>query len=247
LTTRKAAGLARFAAVAAAGALLLTAESASAVLPWGGSVQWTSASVFRGVSQSNGEAALQADLHWRGRSGWFAGVWVSSLSHRQASFGSEELNLFVGHSWVLDEHWGASLRGLRYAYPNSPLGQRYDSNEFSASFDLDDRLVLSVAGSPDTSRYTRRGWALHRRTLTYEASLRQPLGAWPVALLASVGEYDTRDLLGDSYRAWSAGLSLPLGPLEVSLVRFAANDSARRLFPEGSAKPRWALSAAWRF
>jgi uncharacterized protein (TIGR02001 family) len=190
--------LTRFAAI---GAGLLLGATARAAGPWGGSLQLTSDYVFRGVSQSGRDAALQADLHWRTPSGWFAGAWASSITAPQNTFGSYELNLYAGHIWLLNDRWSASVRYVRYAYPNSPLGQRYDSDEVTVSVDLDDRLVLSMAGSPDTSRYASEGWALRRRTLAYEASLRQPLGTLPLAVLASAGYYDTRALYGAAYRA----------------------------------------------
>jgi uncharacterized protein (TIGR02001 family) len=233
------------AGLAATGATL--GAPALAAAPWGGSLQLTTDYVFRGVSQSGHDAALQADLHWRAPSGWFVGAWASSIAAPQGTFGNYELNVYAGRSWLLSERWGGSLRYVRYAYPNSPLGQRYDSDEVTLAFDLDDRLVLSVAGSPDTSRYASQGWALRRRTLAFEAALRQPLGSSPLALLASAGYYDTRSLLGAAYRAWSAGLVLRIDTGELVLQRYAADDTARRLFADGARKPRWALSANWRF
>jgi len=226
---------------------MLPAATAQAASPWGGGWALTSAYVFRGVAQSGHDGALQADLHWRDASGWFAGAWASSIAPASGSFGRSELDLYGGFGWLLDERWQASLRFARYTYPASPLGQRYDSDELAVSVELDDVLVLSLAASPDTSRYGSQGWELRRHTLAWEASWRQPLGTGPLAVTASAGYYDTRSLFGSAYRAWSAGLALKLGPVDLTLQRFGTDGAAHRLFGDDGAQGRWVVGSAWRF
>lgn len=214
--------------------------------PWGGTVAVTSDYVLRGVSQTGHAAAAQADIGWRSPLGWFAGAWASTVDPPPGTFGTYELNLYAGHSWTVTDRWGTALRYVRYMYPNSPFGRRYDSDELSASLEFEDRLVLSVAGSPNATRYSSQGLSQRGRTLSYEASMRQTL--WrPVSIVAAVGYYDTKDLFGTSYWAWNAGLSARVGPVEATLNRFGTDAAARRLFETDVAHGRSVLSAAWPF
>ncbi|MDE2367908.1 MAG: TorF family putative porin [Burkholderiales bacterium] len=228
------------------GIVAVPVAPASAAAAWGGSVALASDDVFRGASQSEHAAVAQADAHWRSPEGWFVGAWATSIGAQRATFGDCELDLYGGRGWLLGERAVASLRYRRYTYPTSAQGRRYDADEIAAALEFDDRLVLSAAASPDASRYVGAGWALRRRTYAYEASLRQPL-TQDLAFVASAGLYDTRDLYGASYRAWSAGLAGKAGPLDIGLVRFGVDAAARRIFRGDSAQGRWALSAAWRY
>ena len=42
----------------------------------GGSIAFTTDYVLRGVSQSHGAGALQAQIHYQTPGGWLAGLWV---------------------------------------------------------------------------------------------------------------------------------------------------------------------------
>jgi len=224
----------------------LVAVPAHAAEPWGGAVVLTSDYVFRGVSQTDGAAAAQADFHLRSARGWFAGVWTSTANPPPGDVASYEVNLYAGRDWDLSDRWSASVSYVRYLYPNSPAHGRYDSDELSMSLKFEDRLTLTAAVSPNATRYSSNGWAFGRRALSYEASLRQPAFR-PVSIIAAVGYYDTQALFGASYWAWNAGLSTQAGPVELTLTRFGLDATGRRLFDTDAADGRWVLAAAWRF
>jgi uncharacterized protein (TIGR02001 family) len=224
----------------------LVAVPALAAEPVGGAVVLTSDYVFRGVSQSDGAAAAQADVHLRSARGWFAGVWTSTADPPPGNVGNYEINLYAGRSWDLSERWAASVSYVRYFYPNSPAHGRYDADEVSVSLKFDDRLALTAAVSPNATRYSSYGWAARGRALSYEASLRQP-ALRPVSIIAAVGYYDTQALFRASYWAWNAGFSAQAGPVEFTLNRFGVDATGRRLFDTYAADGRWALSATWRF
>ena len=46
---------------------------------YGGHVAVTTDYVLRGVSQTRGAPALQADLHYTTANGWYAGAWASTV------------------------------------------------------------------------------------------------------------------------------------------------------------------------
>jgi uncharacterized protein (TIGR02001 family) len=228
-------------------AFALADEPAGAAGPWGGTVASTSDYVFRGVSQRHGAAAAQGDLHYRSTRGWFAGLWGTMADPPPGDVADLELNLYAGFESSVSDRWSATVSVVRYVYPDAPGGARYDYSEAFASIRFEDRLALTVAYSPEARRYsTRYGWGPRRRTVSYEASVRQPAVA-PLALIAAIGYYDTSALFGESYWAWNAGLAATAGPVEFTLLRFGVDAAGRRLFGANAADGRWVVSAAWRF
>jgi uncharacterized protein (TIGR02001 family) len=227
-------------------AIGLAGVPAHAAESWGGALLLTNDYVFRGVSQTDHGAAAQADVHVRSAQGWFAGVWSSTANPPPGYIASYEVNVYAGRGWALSDRWAASVRYVRYLYPNSPAHGRYDSDEVAATLNFEDRIAMTVAYTPNATRYSNSGWAFRRRALAYEAALRQHV-VGPVSVLAAVGYYDTHALFGASYWAWSAGLSAQAGPVELTLARFGVDAHGRRLFDADAADGRWVLSAAWRF
>lgn len=214
--------------------------------PWGGLVTATSDYVFRGVSESSGRAALQADLHASTRTGWFIGAWATTADPPPGDVATYEVNLYLGRKWTLSNDWGTSLTYVRYVYPDSNPAGRYDSDEFIASLEYEDRAALTVSYSPNSRPYARYGHVNEGRSLSYEASLRQPL-AGRVALLASAGYYDTDAIFGYSYWAGDVGLAVSAGRLDVTLTHFITDATARELFGRYAADGRWVATATWRF
>ncbi len=230
----------------AAFAATASAAAAQTAQPWGGALTLTSDYVFRGVSQTDGQVAVQADLHAQSGGGWFAGAWASTVKPAPSYDTSHELDLYAGRGWALSDRWAATIAAVGYLYPDAPPYSHYDAYELSAAFRFDDRLSLSVAVSPDARRYSVAGWSPRGQTRAYELSLRQPV-AGPVAVLAAAGFYDTDALFGESYRAWDMGVAARLGPIDLALQRFGVDAEARRLFGADAADGRWVLTVGWRF
>lgn len=227
-------------------ATVLAVTAAQAAEPWGGALALTSDYVFRGVSQTDGQAAVQADLHARSGTGWFGGAWASTVKPAPSYETAHELDLYAGHGWALSERWAATIAYVRYLYPHAPPYSHYDAYELSAALRFDDRLSLSAAVSPDARRYSVAGWSPRGQSRAYEIALRQPL-VGPVAVLAAAGYYDTHALFGASYRAWDAGVAARLGAVDLALLRFGVDPSARRLFGGDAADGRWVVTIGWRF
>jgi uncharacterized protein (TIGR02001 family) len=233
----------------AAGTALLAvamgwAPHASAQQHWHGSVAATTDYVFRGLSQTRGGPALQADLHYEGRSGGFAGAWGSTLDTGYDSIGRLEVDAYAGWSWALASDWAARISYVRYLYPDADKDLDYDYGEFDARLSWRDRAVASVAWAPDLMRFNPEGYAHRGNGWAYELSLRQPLGA-RFAAIAGGGYYD--QLFDVSYWAWNAGVSCVVGPFELDLSRFGNDSTARTLYGHEAAGDRWALTALWRF
>jgi uncharacterized protein (TIGR02001 family) len=213
---------------------------------FGGSLAATTDYVFRGVSQTRGEAAAQADVHYRGHAGWFVGAWGSNVDTLSADGGDFELNGYLGADWSLGTDWTLRATYVHYWYPGADRGWGYDYDNVLVAIAHRDRLSLELGWSPNMVSATRYGYEHRGHAWSGEVTWRQPLrGGFSVALGA--GYYGLEDLFEESYAAWSATLSYAWRTFEVDLGRYGADATARELYGRESAGDRWALSAVWSF
>ena len=91
----------------------LTMSSMYAKWKESGSVSFVSDYIWRGDSQSNNHASVQAGLNWDDSSGLYAGVWGANINTENSSL---ELDLFSGYSGVFNGI-SYSIGGLYYYYP----------------------------------------------------------------------------------------------------------------------------------
>src|ERR1700724_2783228 len=73
---------------------------------FGGSVDVTSDYIYHGLSQTNGDPAIQGDIHYRSESGAataenFVGLW-GSTTKRIATGGTYELNAYAGRTFIVN-------------------------------------------------------------------------------------------------------------------------------------------------
>lgn len=223
-----------------------TAQAALAEGSVGGHVDVTTDYVFRGLSQTRGKPAIQADLHYQTDAGWFAGAWGSTVDLNRGQGATIEFNGYAGRAWPVSGAWNAKLTAVQYIYPNDTTYLRYDYFELVGALSYDDRLSLSVAWSPNTSRYSSYGKAEDQTTLTYEIVGRWPLRG-PLSVTGSVGYYDLSDLFGTGYFYGSAGLNGTFERIRVDLAYFSTGQDASDLFGEEVAGDRWSLTLAWWF
>ena len=213
-----------------------------------GHVAGTTDYVFRGISQTRGAPALQADLHYEANAGWFAGAWFSTVDLNPGSGATQEFNVYAGLSRPVATHWDCRLYGVAYVYPNDNRRLSYDYAELVASITWLDRVVASVAWSPNTSRFARSygGISSDEQALSYELVARWPLPQ-SFAATVSAGYYDLSDLFGDGYGYGSAGLSYERAAWQFDLGWYVAGDEAEEMFGPEVADARWSLTASWRF
>lgn len=139
--------------------------------PMTGDVQWssniaiTSDYVFRGISQSDGDPAVQGGIETQLNDMWYAGLWGSSIS--SAADNSTEMRGYVGYN---PEAWGWDwdLGAIYYFFPSSVAdndrveihaganrdfgqvnlkGHIYYSPEFSAA--IDDYFHYTIGAGMD--------------------------------------------------------------------------------------------------
>ena len=253
-------GALRQAALAAACLLSFRPAVCPAAVDAGGSLALTADDVYRGVSQTCGHPAAQADVHLRehGTSAWaaFAGVWGSAGLSASPCGSARELDAYAGYSLALSTGVSATFTYTHYAFPGGGYGnphlsgERYDYDQLGMSWDFLDRLYFTLAWTPDAVGYeyyrgTRRT-EQNRNALAYGMEWQQPLSSW-VSLTAGAGYDRMVDPFGTGYGFWSVGLTHVAGPWELNVAYFRTSTRATRLFRDESAGGRLSATVLWRF
>ena len=238
-------------AFALASALGAAASPCAAAGAFGGSLALTSDYVYRGLSQTCGKPAAQADLHYRLSSGEsaaenFIGVWGSVDLSGEECRAKSELNAYAGRTWLLpSSDSSATLTYVHYTYPsgNRP---RYDYDELEGAWAYQDRVFITLAWSPNTLRYTDESISYDRSALACGLQLHQPLGT-AFTVSAGVGYDQFADPSGTGYGFWNAGIAYALGSAQFDVSYFDTASRATRLYGEYVAGARWSATLVWRF
>lgn len=181
-----------------------------------GTVAATTDYLFRGVSQTGNDPAVQAGLTWTHASGVFVSAWGSNVD-----FGDGESNLetdlTLGWSGSRDNiSYGASL--IYYAYPGTPGRLDYDYWEAQAGAAIDLDIVkpsLAVFYSPDF-------FGTEKKALYITGGLSVPLTTG-LKLYANAGYQDYRSATKD-VTDWNGGIVWTLSGFDLDL-RYSDTDA----------------------
>ncbi|MEM0966724.1 MAG: TorF family putative porin [Verrucomicrobiota bacterium] len=94
-------------------ASLVTASAQDGDLPIDGNIGVTSNYVFRGVSQTGNDAAVQGGLDFADESGIYIGTWVSNINFA----GGTELDVYGGFAGEIGDGIGYDVGVIGYIYP----------------------------------------------------------------------------------------------------------------------------------
>jgi uncharacterized protein (TIGR02001 family) len=106
------------AALLAVSAISAMAEDAPAS-PLSFNVGVTSDYLFRGISQTHGDAAVQGGIDYAFSNGFYIGTWASSISWVKdwLGKGSVELDLYGGYKGAINDDWSYDVGAIAYTYP----------------------------------------------------------------------------------------------------------------------------------
>jgi len=177
--------------------------------------------VFRGISQSDEDVAIQASLDWSHESGLYTGFWSSNVDFPNDSTAQIELNVYGGRS---GEYKGVTydVMVLGYVYPGADRDRDFDFVEFSLA--LGHRFPwasvnTAVAISPDY--FGSSGVGAH---VSGGVGVPIPLDfleRYRIAVDTHVGYQDIST--GGSYVHWDVGLGGQLLGFDLDL-RYVGND-----------------------
>lgn len=188
-----------------------------------GNVALTTDYRFRGVSQSDGDPAIQGGITVAHQSGFYVGAWASSIEFGGTNvLGGQELDVFGG--WSGEVASGITLDGglLYYVYPGADDGLNSDFFEpyVSVSGDIGPAKVkVGAAYAWDQSAlldqdnlyvYGNVDFAIPNTPITLSGHLGYTDGVLAPPFLAGTAD--------DSGLDWSVGASASLfGPLSVGV------------------------------
>ncbi len=182
--------------------------------------------VYRGLSQSHEDPAVQGGFQFQHDDGFFAGVWASSVDFPTNRNRSEprdlEVDYYLGYAWELARDWGANIQLTRYTYPGDDPAFEYDYDEVALSAQFRDLAAASVHLSNDL-------FGRGERAVAYELSGRIPLTGRFEGLVG-LGFFDLDKILGDSYTYWNVGVSVTLDQFALDLAYIDTSSSATSLF-----------------
>jgi Bacterial protein of unknown function (Gcw_chp) len=240
----------------------------------GGNLALTSDYIYRGVSESDGHAALQADLHASSAQGTFAGLWASTRDRNLEPGAAGELQLYVGQRMALDADWTATLTALADHLIGGSQQAADDYQEIAASFSWLDLWTLSLTAIPSVARYgvyepaayygpagsyepAGYGSYVHYQRLGRSAAFVADSSAqWLItgALYATAGAgyyyasgRSAEGLSAVGYAYGNAGLAYERRRWRLDVGYFVVQRAATALFPYPLANRRLAGTLSWQF
>lgn len=182
-------------------------EESGSNLTW--NLALTSDYVFRGITQTDFQPALQGGLDYSFNSGWYVGFWGSNVDFADSDGPDFELDTYIGYSHDLNDQWNVDVSLVHYAY----FGERnaygsIDYAEFFAKLTWNEMLTFTAAFAPNYSN------------ADYTSVYLNLAGSWElgneISLNASIGHSDFSDGNG-SYTDWNLGLSRQFGPVNAAI------------------------------
>ena len=174
----------------------------------------TSDYVFRGVSQTDREPALQGGLDYAfGDSGFYVGAWGSNVDFGDGS-PDVEIDTYVGWNTDLTDSLNFDIMLTRYNYMGADDGfGDIDYNELIGALTWNEMITFTAAYANDYSN------------ADISATYFNISGEWTVAdewnFTAGVGRSDFEDI--DGYTDWTLGVNRDFGPVNAALNYYDTN------------------------
>jgi len=187
--------------------LMLPAAAAS---EFSGLATLTSKYIYRGLEMSDGDPALQMGLDYEHDTGFFVGVWASTIDI-QTAMGSRdtELDYYAGFHYATDAPVTATITLLRYSYPGQTGMHSYDYNEVLVGASWRERYSIELG-------YTSDLYGLDRTARHWELRSEWPVAsAWVIG--ATLGGNDMSDAGVSRYLHWDVGASARFSRLTFDL------------------------------
>jgi uncharacterized protein (TIGR02001 family) len=183
-------------------ALALLAGAAQAESPFSANAAFTTDYVFRGISQTLEEPAVQAGFDFAHDSGLYASIWGSNVNFADGDQAHVEIDYIAGYASTLGE-LGYDLGAIYYSYPGADSALDYDFFEAFGALSYEFGPV-SLAGGLNYSPefFGDTGSA----TYVYVGASAPLAGIFSVS--ATVGRHDID--AADDYLHWQLGVGAEL-------------------------------------
>ncbi|WP_394561981.1 TorF family putative porin [Aquipseudomonas alcaligenes] len=162
--------------------------------------------IWRGQSQTAGEAAIQGSLDVAHESGLYAGVWASNVDDAafpgNTSGADIEVDYYVGYGYSFTDDISADLQLAKYTYPQASQWNGYEIMPSVSAYGF----TLGYKYGVETGIHPTYTWVSYEYQLPYE-----------ITASASYGQTDQK-AGGDDYKDWSVGLGKTMLGLDFSLT-----------------------------
>lgn len=196
--------------------------------------------MFRGVSQTLSAAALQLEIEFEQRDGWFAYVFASNVAFSPAGTPDDgaalELNFAGGYAVELTDRLTAVLDATAYVFPGTRAEFDYDYTEWHGTLELDAQHELKLGYSDNVFASGADGTFV---SLTMAQDLTEQ-----IAMGLEIGHYDLEHAYGSAYSYAELSLSGESRGFEWRLAYFSVSDSASELFYESTVEDRFVLTVS---
>jgi uncharacterized protein (TIGR02001 family) len=185
------------------------AEEEESAFSW--SIAATTDYVFRGVSQSDGDGALQIGLGYELGSGFYVGVWGSNIDFGDGP--NIELDTFIGWNHDFNESWNFDVMLNRYNYlGDEDVDSDYDGNynELISKVTYAEMISFTLGYTNDVYALDEDGW-YYGLAGTWEVGHGFSLGAG-VGLSTFASDTGIED-----YTDWNVSLSRDFGPVNAAI------------------------------
>lgn len=203
------------------GLLTLAAPANAAELT--GNAALTTDYVFRGITQTQGDPAVQMGVKLASDSGFYGAIWGSTVEFPGDTGASSEIDYVAGWGGQLAADWALDVNVTYYDYPSARA--ELDSPELIVTVTYRDNSWLMLGYSPDVFA-------------TGETGIYAQLGAkFPISdalrIEAAIAHYALDDAYGDSYSHAQLGAVWAFkAPFEVRVTAHGTDSAAKRIFPE---------------
>lgn len=188
-----------------------------------GNAAFTSDYVWRGTTQTQGDAAVQAGARLTGASGWYGSIWASNVEFAPETHASSEFDFVAGWSGAVSDNMMLDVNLTHYRYPSTTVD--LDWTELNAIATYAQNYWLQLAHSTDAL-------GTHEAGTYVQLGAKFPLGE-TVRIEAAVAHYWLDEVLDDSYsHGQLSGVWAFKAPFELRLSAHGTDSAARRLFPD---------------
>jgi uncharacterized protein (TIGR02001 family) len=186
-----------------------------------GSVAVTTDYVWRGVTQSDSDPAVQGSLKLAGENGLYASVWGSNVDFGPAIAASSEFDITLGYGRAINDDWAFDVNVLHYAYPGTTVD--LDWTELNGTLTWRGNYYVTAGWSPEALGSDEQG--------TYvQAGARFPVND-AFRFEAALGHYALDDVYDESYSHASLGaVWMVKKPLELRVTAHGTDGNAEDLF-----------------
>jgi len=194
----------------------------------------TSEYMFRGLSQTDDQPALQAGAGYSWGNGLYIGAWASNVDFGNGT--DAEVDTFIGWNGDLSDSVNLDVQLVRYNYLGEPDGTDQAYNELIGKLSFAEHYSATLG-------YTNDFLATDTNSVYVGMG-----GDWEIGkgynLTAGVGYTTIDDDLGgvDGYADYSVGVNRDFGKVNIALGYYGTNADAEDFFGTDNAEDKFVLT-----